>query len=213
MVKFSYHNSKMWELAKYLGLKKTEVVAFDLPAGYTCPKANICLTYADKNDGKIKRVGRVQCYASKAESQHPNVRLFRWNNFTELKHSDNMVELLNNSIPEKAKIIRIHSSGDFFSFDYFMAWRELAILHPEKVFFGYTKILDYCKIDLPDNFTLQYSFGSKDDGLLTSDIPTCYVAEYDNQYPEYKVVCSEKSLGYEDYLAIRNHESFVIGMH
>ena len=61
---------------------------FSLPAGYTCPFANICKSFASK-DGtnfassgkKIKDSGDIRCYAASTEVAYPNVRSSRWKNF------------------------------------------------------------------------------------------------------------------------------------
>ena len=50
---FSKGNRKLNELATDLGLKKSQVISFDLPAGHTCPMASECLSKADKITGKI----------------------------------------------------------------------------------------------------------------------------------------------------------------
>lgn len=216
MLKFSYGNSKINALAEYLGYKKREVVAFDLPAGYTCPAASICKTYANRFTGKMQKVGRVVCYAAKTECYAPSVRKMRWYNFSQLlecgKDIHKMAELIIASIPNGTKIIRIHSSGDFYSPEYFHAWRIAAIAFPEVVFFGYTKVLPYAEMKNPVNMFIQYSYGGKYDESLTKDTPTCYIGEYPNQYP-YPVACADHSGAHEDYLAIVARKSFVINMH
>ena len=70
MLKFSTGNRKINDLAKDLGLSKKEVVAFDLPAGYTCPAADICKSQANRENGKITDGENCQfrCYAASTES-------------------------------------------------------------------------------------------------------------------------------------------------
>lgn len=216
LLKFGFRNRKIRELALYLGYRVTKDIAcFDLPAGYTCPKADICKTFANKQTGHLTRVGRVLCYASKAEAIYPPTRNMRWHNFDLLKNSENMVELINNSLPVGVKIVRLHSSGDFFSKEYFMAWVDVAKQNPEIVFFGYTKILEYTAIELPENFKIVYSYGSTDDetyNTLENKPAACFIAEKENTFA-LPVVCAGKNSGYEDFFKILKQESFVINVH
>jgi hypothetical protein len=214
---FSQANMKLAVLAAHLLMKKSEIVSFDLPAGYSCPMADICKTYANKATGKMRKVGAVTCYASKAEAIYPNCRKMRWSNFDALIKVRTsvlaMAELLDASLPKKVKVVRIHSSGDFFSREYFQAWVEMATIHPEIVFFGYTKIMDYAVADKPDNLYLHYSFGGRDDSKWNDTIPTCFIEVFDGQYPLVQKVCSTHELGYEDYFYILSRKSFKIGVH
>jgi hypothetical protein len=126
-----------------------------------------------------------------------------------------MVSEIISSMPIKTKIVRIHSSGDFFSKEYFLAWCEVARINPNIIFFGYTKHLDFVIAERPNNFYLQYSFGSHDDSRLSDypNTPTCHVSEYNNQYPNLNTVCGSKDRSHEDYLAILEQKSFIIDMH
>lgn len=217
MVKFTSGNRKLNALALHLGLKKSQVVCADLPAGFSCPKADICKTYANKETGKMIRVGRIKCYAAKTEVFAPSVRRLRWENYDKfLSCGDNvdmMVSLILQAIMPSVKIVRIHSSGDFFSLAYFQAWIEVARLKTDILFFGYTKSLDYAKTARPSNFALNYSFGSKDDDRWTSDVPTCFIRETPEQYTDILTSCATHEKAHEDYYAIFNGETFAIGVH
>jgi hypothetical protein len=184
MLKFSYHNQKLNELARWLGVPLNQVISFDLPAGWTCQKANICKTFTARDTGRVKQVGRIKCYASKAECYAPNTRVMRWHNFDSIlpyKNDKNkIVNLLTESLPIQAKIVRIHSSGDFFSRAYFQAWVEFSSMNPDVIFYGYTKHLNYAISPLPDNMRLEYSYGSLDDNKMESlgyHVPTCFIGE------------------------------------
>jgi hypothetical protein len=85
-----------------------------------------------------------------------------------------MVAEIENSLPADVRVIRIHSSGDFFSKKYFDAWVTVASNHPEIVFFGYTKVLAYVTASKPENFLLVYSFGGKFDKQVKNE-PVAYV--------------------------------------
>lgn len=220
MVKYSFSNSKMNKLARHLGLKLAQAVSFDLPAGWTCSKADICKTFSNRETGKLNRVGRVLCYAAKGEAFAPSARRLRWHNFDELracgKDIDKMVALLTEAMPKNVKVIRIHSSGDFYSREYFLAWVKFARSNPDVTIYGYTKHLDYAAYDdFPENLYMQYSFGGLDDERMKAleiEIPTCYIGE-GAEYPGLDIVCATQELGYQDYEAILNRKSFVIPIH
>jgi hypothetical protein len=221
MLKYSIHNQKLNRLARYLGLHLNQVVSFDLPAGWTCSKADICKTFVYPKKGTMKKVGRIMCYAAKCECYAPSVRVMRWENFNILKTFKNDSILIANelekNLPKTAKIVRIHSSGDFYSQAYFVGWIILALRRKDITFFGYTKHLDYCISELPPNMFLQYSHGSKDDKRaekLEKHIPTCYIAEYEGQYPStLPVVCDSHDTAHEDYFCILSKTNFVINLH
>lgn len=162
MLKFSFGNAKL----------SSEIAIFSLPAGWTCPGADKCLARANRETGKITDGPNQQyrCYAASEEAIFPNVRKNRWNNFELLKGKTRgeMISLINSSLPVH-KTIRIHSSGDFFSQDYFDAWLAVAKLNPKKRFYAYTKSLTFWekrKREMPKNFILNASFGGKFDSLI-----------------------------------------------
>lgn len=221
MLTFGYGNGKLNKLAKHLGVHKNQVVSFDIPAGFTCPKANICKTFSNRDTGKLTRVGHVMCYAAKVEGYAPSARRMRWRNFTELnavgRNVQNIFALIVKSLPKKAVVVRIHSSGDFFCREYFMAWVGVAKQFPNVKFFAYTKILDYALYNhgMPNLF-IQYSYGSQDDTRwhsLEVKPPTCFIGEYEGQYPNIPVVCGSDETDHEDFFAIQRRETFVISIH
>ena len=228
-LKFSCNNRKLSELAEYLSLPKSQVIAFDLPAGFTCPRASLCQAYSNRKTGKITRGPSCQflCYAAKLEAAFPSVRNAHWHNFDLIKACgddiDEMVELIDRSLPRlksgqvKAKVVRIHASGDYFSYAYFLAWARIADRYPQIDFFGYTKILNYVLHTKPANFTLVYSYGGKDDNsrdLDVRDIPTCYVicSAEDNARYNVPIAC-ETSMSPDDYDYIKAQKSFGINFH
>jgi hypothetical protein len=217
-LKFSFHNSKLLHLASHLHLNKNQVCCFDLPAGWTCPAADICKTRVSPVTGKMEKIGRFVCYAAKAECYAPSVRRLRWNNFELLKPLtlEQMTGMILEFIPNKVKIIRIHSSGDFFNPAYFDAWRSVAVRRPDILIFGYTKVLPYVLQYKADNFILQYSYGGLWDKRFDEmpiKPPACFVGETPGQYPGLPVVCGTIEKSHEDFDCILKKESFVIGMH
>jgi|TARA_R110000822_G_scaffold179182_2_gene319029 hypothetical protein len=132
-----------------------------------------CKTIADKawgfiTDG-IKQLYR--CYAASDEARSPQVRAARHWNFDLLKHEteDEMFRRLQASLPKKAKIIRIHVSGDFFNQKYFNAWVRIANNNPHILFYAYTKSLKYW-IDyafaLPNNLKLTASWDNSNSFVI-----------------------------------------------
>lgn len=217
MLKFSFGNSKIKELARYLNLPLKSVVAFDLPAGYTCPMASLCKSFANRKTGKITdgKDMKYRCYAASNEAAFPPARSLRWHNFDLLKGktTDEMAALIQASLPAGVKVIRIHSSGDFFSLDYFHAWFEVAQNNPEIKFFGYTKIMPYVSMPKPDNFRLVYSFGGKLDRFLTPDVPVAYVVNTsaDGLERGLKVACQANPS--DDFDMVMAGESFALALH
>lgn len=214
---FSKHNRKLNELAKSLNLKNKEVVAFDLPAGHTCPMADKCKATAHRTTGKITDGKGMQyrCYASSLESAFSSVRNAHWQNFDAIKGMslDTMATLILNELPKDVKVVRIHSSGDFFSADYFGAWLQVAKNRPEIRFFGYTKVLDYVQADKPQNFKLVYSFGGKMDSWLTNE-PTAYVVPNAGvaKAKSLQVACPDEAPA-NDFFHVMAGETFALLIH
>ncbi len=125
-----------------------DILIFNLPPGKSCLNCKECYK---------------TCYARKAYKQYPNVKI-SWNYNLELAKND--PEKLFNSIVNQLKstkksIIRIHSSGDFFSQGYIDLWEKIIKSFPDKRFYVYTKvnkILDFSNIRKLNNFNLIKSF-------------------------------------------------------
>lgn len=216
LLKFSKGNRKLNDLARFLNVPKTHVQGFDLPAGWTCPMANLCLSKANRKTGKITdgENCKIRCYASSIESVFTNARKAHWHNFDLLKNLDKnqMVELINASLYKHVEVIRIHASGDFFSKEYFNAWVEVAKQNPEITFFGYTKVLQYVSADKPENFKLVYSYGGKLDSKVTNE-PVAYVVNSKEEGINrgLLVVCEENEA--DDYFAILAGKTFTNVLH
>jgi hypothetical protein len=220
MLKFSFQNSKLNKLAKLLGMKKKEVISFDLPAGFTCPAASLCRAYANRETGKITKGkdSKFLCYAAKIEAVYPSSRRAHWHNFDQLKpimhDTESMVRLINESLPASVKVLRIHSSGDFMTEDYFKAWVLVARAHPDVIFFAYTKVLPYMKAETPDNFKMVYSMGGKWDNEYTKDMPACTVVSNGTQAEELGLpVACKTPTEPNDFHHIVEGNSFAICLH
>ena len=154
-------------------LGKTTAI-FNLPAGHTCPAAKLCMSMVGRVTGKLVDGPHTQfrCYAANTETLFPNVRKSRWGNFDKLKGKSvvEMAELIQASLPKRNTVlVRIHSSGDFFSQDYFDAWLKVARDNPSLTFYAYTKMLPLWvrRVNsISSNFKLVASLGGKFDNLI-----------------------------------------------
>ena len=164
MLKFGKGNLKL----------KNKEITFSLPAGYSCPCALDCLSKADKKTGKIAdgKHTKFRCFAASDESRYKNTRSARWHNFEILKgkNSSEICNLIHLSLPARAKIVRIHVSGDFFNLEYFKGWLAAARLRPDTIFYAYTKSLHFwaqLKEEIPNNLVLTASKGGRLDYLIS----------------------------------------------
>ena len=74
MLKFQKATSaKVKRIKEWIG-KPVNVYSFSLPAGYSCPQALICKSYANKETGKITdgKHTTIRCYAASDEAKSPN---------------------------------------------------------------------------------------------------------------------------------------------
>lgn len=189
----SFYNSKVKLTGKIYGMKSA---AFDLPAGHSCPMADACLSRVVSKDGHrhIEDFGQFRCYATKAEVQYPNVYNIRHSNLDATKDLSKFTQCITDEIiKHKIKLLRVHSSGDFYNFSYFMAWYRIAQSMPDVIFFAYSKQASFVKylLDNPlDNFKMTYSHGGKMDAYaIKNSLPTCYVAmDYNN--PIAPIICT-----------------------
>jgi hypothetical protein len=127
---------------------------FSLPAGRTCPGANICKAFVgiDSITGKRSIIdGKdmlFRCFAASSEVQYDAVYVNRKENLDLIVaalQNGTAVDLINASIQENRSkgitLVRIHESGDFFSGAYLDAWLQVALLNPDLKFYCYSKSL------------------------------------------------------------------------
>jgi hypothetical protein len=75
--------------------------------------------------------------------------------------------LICESLPEKFDVMRVHVGGDYFDKRYLEAWIEVAKRNPQKVFYSYSKALDFfSQYALPENLILTASRGGKYDDMI-----------------------------------------------
>jgi hypothetical protein len=193
-----------------------EIYTFSLPAGHACPGALHCLAKADRQTGKLQD-GSAQifrCFAAFDECRCPTVRRSRWHNFDLLRGQtrEAMAALILDSLPQDAKVIRLHVSGDFFSDSYFLAWMDVARARPEILFYTYTKSLPIWirnRSSVPANFKLTASEGGKYDALIELE-----------RLKSAKVVFSPEEaqqlgleIDHDDRLAYASERSFALLLH
>ena len=183
---------------------------FNLPAGWACPGARDCLTRVDKDTGKRVQAGpEFLCYAASAE-RYPGVRDQRWHNFTIVKKlckdEHAVIEL-----PKNATHVRIHGSDDFFNPSYLRLWVRTAKANPEVKFWAFTKSTNYLvdflrDNDMPENFEIQVSWGSKHDHLLDEhpELKTARVYDHIEDIPE------DMYIDIDDWYAQNNYGSFAL---
>ena len=113
-----------------------------------------------------------RCYAASDEAKSPQVRAARHWNFELLRRETEheMFRRIQASLPKKAKIIRIHVSGDFFNQKYFNAWCKVAMRNKDILFYAYTKSLkywtDYNQYLVPKNLKLTASWDHSNQLLI-----------------------------------------------
>ena len=170
LLKFGEPNAKLKKMAKSLKLK---LKTFTLPAGYTCPGALDCLSFANKETGKITdgKETLFRCFMASAEARSPSLRKMVWNNLRLIEKAlrsgvDTVADLICESMP-KCDIVRVHVGGDYFTREYLKAWIEVAKRNPNVVFYSYSKSLKFVTEEkFPNNLVLTASRGGKWDWLI-----------------------------------------------
>jgi hypothetical protein len=214
LLKFGDPNAKLKKMIRKLGLK---LKTFTLPAGWTCPGAKDCLSRADRATGKVKDGDETEfrCFMASAEARSPSLRELVWHNLKLLKASlktgwMETADLIHNSLPEKFDIMRVHVGGDYFSYEYLLAWIEVAKRNPEKVFYSYSKSLHLFKeFALPENLVLTASRGGKYDDLIDLHGWKEALVVYSEQEAEQKGL----EIDHDDTHAAFGKENFALLIH
>jgi len=191
-------NAKMKKTSKE---NKTKIFNFSIPAyktkegKLTCPFADSCIKYCYAQKGNYKRFPIIQDLMEKKY---------------QISKQPNFNSLMNEEIQKKkAKYIRIHDSGDFYSIKYLRKWLLIAEYNKEVIFYAYTKSIKFFKdynITLPDNFKVIFSEGSKTDNLINTlkdrharifkDVTTLLNAGYiDASNNDLKAITTNKKVG------------------
>lgn len=132
----------------------------------TCPNATKCV---------------VGCYAKSGAYLWSNVAKAYENRLALTENVSDFINVIVPSIDKLLKkhkdgtvLIRIHDSGDFYSQEYYEAWKTIARQFKNDnrvIFYSYTKMISMVKSDnaLLDNFKIIYSFGGSEDYLIDVD--------------------------------------------
>lgn len=117
-----------------------------------CPFADSCIKF---------------CYAQKGAYNWGNVKPIFERRYN-LTKSDIFIQAINESLKaKKVDVLRIHDSGDFYSREYINKWLTIAKENKDVIFYAYTKSIPLFKgLNLPNNFIIIYSEGSKVDNLI-----------------------------------------------
>jgi len=181
MLKFSKANAKLNQLhdvdeLRYWLQDNRKVHSFDLLSGWSCPQAKDCLSkvvqIADKRKIKDGKDCQFRCFSASQEVVFPAVYDNRKANFDGLKFrksSYDMACAIADAMPANLGICRIHVAGDFFNQKYFRAWHLVAEWFPERLFYAYTKSLNFWVEDrehLPQNMVLTASRGGRLDHMI-----------------------------------------------
>ena len=200
---------------------KIDYPSLSLLSGFSCQGAMDCLAKVKIINGKRKIIdgpkAKFRCFSASAEAQFPSVYEQRKHNFDLLRKCEtveDMYNLLKVSIKDSFTPFRIHVGGDFFNQKYFDAWIEQAKNNPHRIFYAYTKSINYWverleEIKQVPNLRLVASRGGRYDNLIK-----------EHNLIEAIVVSSEeeaKKLNLEidkdDSLAIHNKKSFALVIH
>jgi len=214
-VKFNKANVKLQKLAKKIG---KVIYSFDLPAGKSCPFALECRSMAVEtiNGLRIKDGPKCKfrCYAASCEVRLTNVYLAHRKNYRAIKAAktkSKIAKLLLDALPRNAQVIRLHSSGDFFTKNYFEAVVMVARLTPHIRWYGYTKAIKYLVgRELPPNLKLTASYGGTQDHLIDAHgIKACLVVRSLAEAKSKKL-----KVDVNDYLCYnRSKKSFAVLIH
>ena len=150
-----YSNKKLNEIKAYKKrtgfLKNTnsklgrKIYAFDLPAVVSCPDSSECFK---------------DCYANKGTFLWKSAKQSNTFNFAialnDIKYLQ--AELIKEIEKKNIKFIRIHSSGDFYSKEYFLMWCNIAKHFKNLKIFTYSKAPQIDRKLIPSNLNIINSF-------------------------------------------------------
>lgn len=202
LIKFGFGNAKL----------NNDTLTLTIPAGKTCPGANLCKAWAVRKDGKTKIVDgpdqEFRCFEASLEARLPNVYDNAHNNLKliikalrDSQLTQLFTESLANNLTAKTKKVRIHVGGDYFNMPYLDAWLETATRFPDLKFYSYSKSLHLFKDKpLPENFYLTASYGGLYDYLID-----------EGHFPRYSVVVMNEQEALERGLPIDHDDSHCFG--
>lgn len=134
-----------------------KVYNFTLPALMTCPNAGACAR---------------GCYARQGTYTWSNVSAKHMRNYEASQTTEFVGAMITEIRAKRVKRVRIHDAGDFYSREYASKWFNIMEACPDIEFYAYTKQVEMFKrelFDRPQNFTLIFSYGGKQDAMINPD--------------------------------------------
>ena len=215
-IKVSKANAKIKAIAEFLNCPMSHVISVNMVSGYTCAMGSACKGLYNPLTGITiwSDVLEFPCYDVKAQQMYKAVAPLQWHNFNTLKNLDaeQMASVILASLPKRLRVVRIHSAGDFFSKEYYKAWRIVANARPEVIFFGYTKHAAY--VGSEENFHMIFSLGSKQDAIaIANGLPVCRVVASKEQAEQMGLTLQCEENDFDDFVKIINGESVTLKVH
>tara|TARA_Y100001963_G_scaffold138354_1_gene203017 strand:- start:61 stop:753 length:693 start_codon:yes stop_codon:yes gene_type:complete len=134
------------------------IYAFDLPAVVSCPNSDVCFK---------------TCYANKGTYLWKSAKNSNTYNFAialnDLQYLQS--ELIKEIEKRNIQNIRIHSSGDFFSKEYFLMWCNIAKRFKNLNIFTYSKAPQIEGLKVPKNLNIIDSFVTIDNNKYLNYAP------------------------------------------
>lgn len=176
---------ELLKLSSGNGKLPKSTLTFSLLAGRTCPGANLCKSWVVEDENNRRKIVdgdnmQFRCFAASNEVMYPNTYKAHKYNLEQVVNAlrvsvDHCADLIHRSIDDnamrKTDKVRIHPSGDFFNYQYILAWYKVAERNPDLKFYCYSKSLNLFFPDadantFPPNFYLTASYGGKFDHLI-----------------------------------------------
>lgn len=163
------------------GKLANDTLIWSLPAGKTCPGANLCLSIAkyDANGDRSVVDGNeteFRCFAASSEAQYDQTFAARQRNLAVIKAClaisrkfalKVMITAIYAVIKDSTVKFRIHESGDYFSEEYRELIFEVLRFMPDLKGYSYSKNLPlFLDVEMPSNFYLTASHGGRFDHLI-----------------------------------------------
>lgn len=151
-------------------------LTWSLPSTWTCPGAGIC---------------KEPCYSKKRERNFTDTRISRARNYLFSLQEYFVPEAVGYLSRKKESLVRVNDDGDFYSLRYLEDWKEIARRCPEKTFMAYTKSFHLPLYeDLPRNFIIIQSYGSRFDERIDPNNNTARVDWGDGRTEDHEYRCT-----------------------
>tara|TARA_R100000353_G_scaffold83253_1_gene62252 strand:+ start:314 stop:1039 length:726 start_codon:yes stop_codon:yes gene_type:complete len=127
-----------------------EIYAFDLPAVVSCPDSSTCFKTCYANKGSYLFGGT----GAKTSNTYNFAIALNDIKYLEKELIKEIQDRNNNKRKKNIKCIRIHSSGDFFSKEYFLMWCNIANHFKDLKIFTYSKAPQINDLVIPSNLNI-----------------------------------------------------------